>query len=200
MEFKDDWNDRASMSSQTNTPFVFERVVVADRSAAMLAYNYARYQRTAAVPFGLPGGPNWWMSIRDNVVTAAGVPPSSGGGTTSNPVITYISRQDWGRRMLIPADHDRLVKELYKLRDDYGWEVNVVSMDKMSRQEQLRLAARTTARKFTFLRLSFFVDVFLSTDNDGCARQRSDLAAMDEPLTALDRHGVFLPRRLRPRL
>ncbi|KAJ8516777.1 hypothetical protein ONZ45_g5928 [Pleurotus djamor] len=67
-----------------------------------------------------------------------------GESTSATPVITYISRQTWGRRMLIPADHDKLVKELYKLRDQYGYEVNVVSMEKLSRSEQITLAARTT--------------------------------------------------------
>jgi hypothetical protein len=67
-----------------------------------------------------------------------------GRGTTDKPVITYISRQDWGRRMLIREDHEKLVEELYNLRDNYGYEVNVVSMDKLSRVEQLQLAARTT--------------------------------------------------------
>ena len=46
--------------------------------------------------------------------------------------------------MLIPEDHDKLVQELYVLRDTYGYEVNVVSMDKLSRIEQLHLAGRTT--------------------------------------------------------
>jgi hypothetical protein len=48
--------------------------------------------------------------------------------------------------MLIPADHEKLVQELYKLRDKYGYEVNVVNLEKMSRVEQLQLAARTTVR------------------------------------------------------
>ncbi|KAF8158227.1 hypothetical protein B0H34DRAFT_797639 [Crassisporium funariophilum] len=140
MEFIDDWRDRAEM----RRPFVFDRVVVADRSAAMQSYNFARYQRTAAAAFALPGSMNWWMPIRNNVIEFAGLDPGVGGGTTGTPVITYISRQTWGRRMLIPADHDRLVAELYKLRDQYGYEVNVVNADKMSRVEQIRLAARTT--------------------------------------------------------
>jgi hypothetical protein len=48
--------------------------------------------------------------------------------------------------MLIQEDHERLVEELYKLRDQYGYEVNVVSMDKLTRAEQIALAARTTVR------------------------------------------------------
>lgn len=140
MEFKDDWHDRASM----NRAFVFERVVVADRSAAMLAFNYARYQRTAAAAFGLPGSVDWWQPIRNNVIEFAGVEKSVGEGTTSTPVITYISRQKWGRRMLRPEDHERLVKALEKLQLDHGYEVNVVHAEEMTREEQIRLAARTT--------------------------------------------------------
>lgn len=46
--------------------------------------------------------------------------------------------------MLKPEDHDTLVKELGELEKKYGWEVNIVAMDKLSRDEQIRLAARTT--------------------------------------------------------
>lgn len=62
----------------------------------------------------------------------------------SKPVITYVSRQDWGRRMLKKESHDSLVKELHDLEEKYGWEVNIVSMDKLTRDEQIRLSARTT--------------------------------------------------------
>ncbi|GLB38269.1 putative protein of unknown function (DUF563) [Lyophyllum shimeji] len=140
MEFKDDWRDRAEMGR----PFVFDRVILADRSAAMLTYNFARFQRTASAAFGLPGSANWWMTMRNNAIQFTGLGPNTGGGTTSTPVITYISRQEWGRRMLIKEDHELLVEELYKLRDQYGFEVNVVAAEKMTRLEQIELAARTT--------------------------------------------------------
>lgn len=147
MEFIDDWRDRAEM----DTAWVFDRVIITDRSAAMLSFNFARYQRTAAAPFALPGAANWWMAIRDNVVQFTGVDTSVGSGTSGTPVITYISRQTWGRRMLIPEDHEKLVKELYKLRNTYGWEVNVIEAEKMTRVEQLRLAARTTVSTYSFI-------------------------------------------------
>jgi len=140
MEFIDDWRDRAEMGKA----FVFDRVLVADRSAAMLSYNFARFYRSAASAFALPGSTSWWAPIRNNVVQFTGLDPGVGSGTTSTPVITYISRQEWGRRMLIPSHHEKLVEELYKLRDKYGYEVNVVSAEKLSRIEQIRLAARTT--------------------------------------------------------
>ncbi|KAG6845116.1 hypothetical protein H0H87_000543 [Tephrocybe sp. NHM501043] len=140
MEFKDDWRDRAEMGR----PFVFDRVVLADRSASMLTHNFARFQRSASASFGLPGSANWFMTMRNNAIQFTGLDLNVGGGTTKTPVITYISRQEWGRRMLIKEDHEKLVEELYKLRDKYGFEVNVVAAEKMSRLEQIELAARTT--------------------------------------------------------
>jgi hypothetical protein len=86
------------------------------------------------------------MTIRNNVVQFAGLDPEEGAGTRRRPVITYISRQQWGRRMLIPADHEKLVWELRKLEAVYGYEVHIVVPEKMTRLEQLQLAARTTVR------------------------------------------------------
>nr|GAT50261.1 predicted protein [Mycena chlorophos] len=140
MEFLDDWDDRGEM----DVPFVLERVLLADRSAAMPALNYQRFQRTAATAFGLPGSAYWWSTIRNNVVKLAGLGADEGWGTTGQPVITYVSRQSWGRRMLIPAHHDQLVRELQKIEQVYGYELNVVEAEKMSRLEQIQLAARTT--------------------------------------------------------
>lgn len=141
-----DWKERAD----TGRVYVFDRVVLADRAAAMHGENYLRTQRTAANAFALPGSVNWWSTIRNSVVGFAGLHESSGSaevqGITSKPVITYISRQGWGRRMLIPSHHDRLVAELHKLRDVHGYEVNIVEMDKLSRIEQFQLAGRTTVR------------------------------------------------------
>lgn len=134
MEFNIDWAERAAL----DVPYVFDRVVLADRSAAMIGYNWLRTQRTASNPFALPGSPFWWSPIREAVAGFARPPPAL------KPVITYISRQGWGRRMLIEADHERLVKELHRLRDERGYEVNIVKMDKLSRIEQIQLAARTT--------------------------------------------------------
>jgi len=127
-----------------DVPFVFDRVVFADRAATTNGANFRRTQRTASEAFTLPSSPNWWRPFRKNVIESTGLNASTGAGTRGNPVITYISRQDWGRRMLIQRDHEKLVEELYKLRDQYGYEVNVVSMDKLSPFEQLRLAGRTT--------------------------------------------------------
>ncbi|KAI0825949.1 hypothetical protein BC629DRAFT_1277031 [Irpex lacteus] len=141
MEFMDDWWERGN-TSQT---FVFDRVLLADRAAAIHGHIFLRTQRTAGNAFALPGSVHWWQPIRNRVVNAAGLTEFSYADYTERlPVITYISRQGWGRRMLIQEHHERLVQELYQLRDDYGYEVNVVSMDKLTRAEQMVLAGRTT--------------------------------------------------------
>ena len=146
MEFMNDFKERADMGRV----FVFDRAVLADRAAAIYGENFLRTQRTAANAFALPGSVNWWSTIRNNVVGFAGLGESGGAesvqGVDSVPVITYISRQDWGRRMLIPEHHERLVRELNNLHDTYGYEVNIVSMDRLSRIEQFQLAGRTTVR------------------------------------------------------
>ena len=172
--------------------FVFDRVVFADCAATMNGANFLRTQRTASEAFTLPGSPNWWSTFRNNAIESTGLNASTGAGTRGNPVITYISRQDWGRRMLIQRDHEKLVEELYKLRDQYGYEVNVVSMDKLSPFEQLRLAGRTTVCTFYLATRSGLTVDLITTDHDGGARQWSDLAAVDEALATLDCHGILL--------
>jgi hypothetical protein len=98
----------------------------------------------------------WWKPIRDKVVQVAGGPvgPVSDNSTVHDldltgrrakrQVITYISRQEWGRRMLIPSDHHRLIYYLENLAKTFGYELNVVSADQLSRQAQIQLAARST--------------------------------------------------------
>ena len=149
MEFKEDWDDRATM----NTPFVFDRVVLGDRAATNYGGPFKVFWRPASNAFDLPGSEHWWEPFRRSVLQFTGCPPEVIGDpvpTKDNKnekfVITYISRQGWGRRMLRKEDHEKLVKELYRLRDSYGYEVNIVSMDKLKREEQIQLAARTTVR------------------------------------------------------
>ena len=155
-EFSEDWEDRAAM----DMPFVFERVVLADRAAASNGPFHAKTWRTASEAFTLRGSRHWWTPIRANVLRFSGLPlewifgPGLSGHSEDERerfVITYVSRQKWGRRMLRSEDHDALVKELHWLRDRYGYEVNIVDMDKMSRAEQLRLAGRTTVSFLSFL-------------------------------------------------
>ena len=147
LEFAEDWNDRAEMG----VPFVFDRVVLGDRAAAEPSEPFQASWRYASPAFDLPGSIHWWQPLRKSVLEFSGLSTNwiSGkhsmvGAGTEKFVITYISRQDWGRRMLLPQHHEKLVDELYKLRDKFGYEVNVVSMQQLSRAEQIQLAGRTT--------------------------------------------------------
>jgi len=136
LEYEEDWADRTAMAH----PFLLERAVFADRAAATHSPNFVLTQRYNAELFKLTASPYWWSPIRDNLIEFAGGDSQAHGGK----VITYVSRQDWGRRMLLPKDHERLVKALEGLREQHGYEVNIVSMDKLSRREQFQLAGRTT--------------------------------------------------------
>lgn len=165
-EFQSEFQDR----TDAGRPYIFGRVLFADRAAALRGSQFAQTWRTASEAMALPGSPYWWSPVRKNLLEFVGVPESSlHPSDLETPVITYVSRQDWGRRMLIKEDHEKLVKELNNLRDKYGYEVshpskletcviilmgdilnfqvNIVSMDKLSRDEQIRLAARTTVSR-----------------------------------------------------
>lgn len=140
-EFADEFADRAKAAR----PYIYDRIVFADRAAALRGAQFAHTWRTASEAFTLNGSPYWWSPVRRNLLEFIGVPESTlHPADSATPVITYVSRQDWGRRMLRKEDDAVLVKALNGLHDKYGYEVNIVSMDKLSRDEQLRLAARTT--------------------------------------------------------
>lgn len=165
MEFERDWADRAAML----VPWRLERVVLEDRAAAAEGEFYKATWRPASNAFALKGSAHWWAPIRRSVLVFCGLgeewidPPTSDAISEANTsmepgkrgkeivsgskmVITYVSRQGWGRRMLRQRDHERLVEELHKLRERYGYEINVVNLEKLSRAEQLMLAGRTTVR------------------------------------------------------
>jgi len=138
MELRQTWEDRAD----TLRPWRFERVVLQDRLAASRGSASNHSAMMAHQASSVDGATSWWWEpVRSNVVAC------SGGDTThadGRAVITYVSRQSWGNGMLRQADHEALVKALNQLRDAHGWEVNIVSLENMRRDEQIALAARTT--------------------------------------------------------
>lgn len=80
--------------------------------------------------FTLPSSPHWWSPVRKALLNYIGGVPDSDlvPGQRARPVITYVSRQSWGRRMLKPEDHERLVDVLTKASEAEDWEFNVVEM------------------------------------------------------------------------
>ncbi|KAG8829882.1 hypothetical protein FRC17_005842 [Serendipita sp. 399] len=139
MEFSDTWEERAALKGMT---FVYDRVVFSDRVAAIHGTQYTSTDRIASEAFKVKASPYWWSTIRMAVLELSKVRKED--DRPKNPVITYVSRQKWGRRMLREEDHLRLVAGLQKLKERYGYEVNIVELDRMSRGDQIRLAARTT--------------------------------------------------------
>jgi hypothetical protein len=63
-------------------------------------------------------------------------------------VITYISRQGVARRKLLQDDHTALVTALEDLvaRKGKSWELHVLHAERMTKDEQIQAAARTTVR------------------------------------------------------
>ena len=64
-------------------------------------------------------------------------------GMGRRPLVTYISRQS-SRRRLTEESHKELVKALESHAKANDWELLVVEAEKMTKEEQLQLAARTT--------------------------------------------------------
>ena len=131
------------------------------------------------------------------------------GRKKGKPVVTYVSRQEWGRRMLIKEDHEEFVKELEELERKYGWEVGCRSpqlvclghvahctgQHRFNGQAISRRANPISCannRKFLIVtRQPLFLQcrAVLMPDYDWRARKWPDSLTMDEqPKPPLDRH------------
>jgi hypothetical protein len=174
VETEPDWEDRVSSTALgpgeiQGRAWWFDTVLLADRSAAFRGPECGeRTQRTAAeavkgvVPRESRTGfleRGWWEPVRRNVLRFAGVSghimdigkrafkrtshgsPRTGG--VEEVVVTYISRQAV-KRHLITEDHEGLEDALTELCERRGWELNIVAMERISKEEQLAIAARTT--------------------------------------------------------
>ena len=63
-------------------------------------------------------------------------------------VVTYISRQG-ARRHLIEEHHDALASALEEMCNAHGWELNIVMAERLTKDEQAELMARTTVSVFS---------------------------------------------------
>jgi capsular polysaccharide biosynthesis protein len=61
----------------------------------------------------------------------------------SKVVVTYIVRQGT-RRRLTDEDHNLLVEALEEMAKRHGWELNVVQAERLNKDEQVRIMAKTT--------------------------------------------------------
>ncbi|KAN0134049.1 Protein of unknown function (DUF563) domain containing protein [Lactarius tabidus] len=174
VETQIDWIDRVNATSlraseRNSRAWWFDTVLLSDRSAAFRGPECGgRTQRTAAEAVkgvveraGRTGflERGWWEPVRRGVLRFSGIPSrtldigsrafnrvdrgSIHDGGLEQIVVTYITRQGV-RRHLIEDDHEGLVRALVELCDRRGWELNVVPMERLSKEEQLAVIARTT--------------------------------------------------------
>ncbi|KAJ7147032.1 hypothetical protein C8R43DRAFT_953243 [Mycena crocata] len=174
IEVQEDWQDRVTITSSGDRAWHFPLLLLTDRSAShrgeicgsqtqRIAAEAVDAMRKKGQLAGIRVG-GWWEPVRSAVLRFAGaesnVPDNteqvvlSGDVSEGDPklpmptkiVITYISRQSAGQRKLTPESHAGLVASLGDLvkRKGASWELNVVEAEKLTKDEQLQLIARTT--------------------------------------------------------
>ncbi|KAG8948593.1 hypothetical protein FRC04_009495 [Tulasnella sp. 424] len=141
IETRQGWQERLSLDQA----YTFDIVVLAQSAAASQSPTYNETHRALSNTLGLFAPRYWWAPVRNGVLEAAGLPRGQTGVIETNHkiIITYIVTQ--GRGLTLEYEsHQKLSDELRDLERDYDWEVNIVLPDKMSLDEQLSLAARST--------------------------------------------------------
>jgi hypothetical protein len=113
LEFSDDWEHRMNQSR----PFVLEYVVLGDRAA----WHRVPSWKPPGVVFPVEVREDFWKPIRELVTEFATQP--LGAIEPRRPVITYISRQQTGRR-LKDKHHEQLVAALEEFAKTEDYEVN----------------------------------------------------------------------------
>jgi hypothetical protein len=144
----------------------FPQLLLVDRSAAFRGPMCgSKTQRTASEAWEYmygkggkkEGDGKWWEPVRTAVGRFAGVSEEdlTSADELSKVVVTYISRQG-GKRRLVVEDHEMLItalEELVEAKNEASrhgeagareWELNVVRAETLSRDEQVRIMARTT--------------------------------------------------------
>jgi len=171
--YPEDFADMAnSTRSHLPSAFVMEHAILADRSAAFRGPYTGSTARTVASAIRLGSVSKWWWEpIRRQVLRYSGVDEETinrnlegygavdpvhrelGPGVADleplappgdyAPVVTYISRQS-SRRRLTAAAHEGLVAALTERSTKLGYELVIVEAEKLTKEEQFALAARTT--------------------------------------------------------
>jgi hypothetical protein len=190
VETEPDWSDRVSATELRpgelqGRAWRFDTILLADRSAAFRGPECGeRTQRTAAEAVKGVVSPEsrtgflergWWEPVRRNVLRFMGVSehildvgklafkrtsfgsPRTGG--VEKVVVTYISRQAV-KRHLVPENHEGLVDALTELCDWRDWELNIVAMEQISKEEQLAIAAQTTVSTASSPAIGLFFFLF----------------------------------------
>lgn len=174
-------------------PYLFERVVIADRKAAVAEPPFA-----SAFELEEPSE-HWWEPIRRNVALhfdAYG--GSKGKKMNAGKIVTYVHNNDGGGGglRLRNSDHNALVKALNDMQRDYGYEVHIVSSNDLYTKWQDRMGAvvRSTVRSFHLSGVYAFIDLITGgTGYDRTPRLQSRRKRIPESVSSDDSHGI-LPR------
>lgn len=113
LEFSDDWEHRMNQSR----PFVLEYVVLGDRAT----WHRVPSWKPPGVVFPVEVREDFWKPVRELVTEFATQPIET--TEPRRPVITYISRQQTGRR-LKDKHHEQLVAALEEFARTEDYEVN----------------------------------------------------------------------------
>jgi hypothetical protein len=132
-------------------PFVYERIVIADRSATEGAI--VEGQPIYSPAFDLEGGSShWWEPVRTTLATHLGqheIKPNA------RKVITYIHTQAESQGAnLSDEDHKSISLALDKMTRTYGYEVHIVS----TQTSQTDWVTKMTAIVKSSVRLCFHYD------------------------------------------
>ncbi|KAF7325717.1 hypothetical protein MKEN_00422000 [Mycena kentingensis (nom. inval.)] len=138
VQYYADWEDYHKMQ----VPFVFERLVVADRTAA--SYGVKPHEPIFAPAFRDTRelSDYWWEPIRRGLAKYFDVD----GDKAPKKAITYVNRQTQNHGLKLSDEHHaELVEALQKLKRD-GYEVHIVSNidEEMSWTERLGAITRST--------------------------------------------------------
>ncbi|KAF8644907.1 hypothetical protein AX16_008190 [Volvariella volvacea WC 439] len=144
--YQEDWEDYHLMQ----VPYVFERLVVADRAAAEDELQLG--QPSYSPPFELEGSDYWWEPIRKTLSPYFDVnePEGSGWGgwgRGKGNVVTYLHSQTLDASMRLDSeDHRRLIEALEKLGKSYGYEIHIISADDLQTDwsDRLKTIVRST--------------------------------------------------------
>lgn len=115
--------------------------------------------------------------------------PSKGGSNVDGtlPVVTYISRQSTGRRLLT-SDHEALVEALRGLEKEGLCTVRKPIMENLNLKQQLaEIASSTVSAQFPYT--GVFIDIHLHVvDYCGCARKWLDPPDLHAAVFEVGRH------------
>ncbi|KAJ6537765.1 hypothetical protein B0H19DRAFT_1180847 [Mycena capillaripes] len=129
---------------------VFDRVMLVNRAAAQ-THPFARaWSNMLGGAMNVTAPAHFWAPVRSSLWEMMlplhlnpDVGPSSAGKSRQQPLVTYISRQAYDRR-LVQADHEALIVALRALEGSGICEVRVAVIEEMTLREQVELVVEST--------------------------------------------------------